>query len=540
MRSFTAALLLTGAAFSTPAVSQTFSPERIRADVAFLADDLLEGRNTGTRGYDLAARWVASRFEALGLRPAVEEGWYQQVPFVMAKAVPNAPSALTIGGQRMETGSDVLLSPSPLYTNLDETAEAVFVGYGLEDARYGLDDYRNLDVRGKVVVVLYGAPGDLPSEIAATLADKKSDIAEAKGAIGVINIATPVILGRFPWERIIETSSEPRLRWVEADGKPHVDNASLRLSAFINPTAAGRLFSGAPVSWDKLAKQIEDRSARPRGFALPGRLRFERKSTIERTSSPNVLGLLPGSDPSLAKEVVMLSAHLDHDGIVPPKDGDSIMNGAMDNAAGIATMLEAARAFVESGARPKRSILFVALTAEEDGLLGSEYLAEYPLPKDHDLVANVNLDMPILTYDFVDVTAFGAEHSTIGPAVERAVAQIGVKLAPDPIPEENIFTRTDHYSFVQKGVPAVSLATGYGGPGRKAAEDFLANHYHRVSDDMKLPFDWNAAAKFARVNYLIARELADDPVRPRWYAGDFFGDKFAAGQPKAPAAKGAP
>jgi Zn-dependent M28 family amino/carboxypeptidase len=273
---------------------------------------------------------------------------------------------------------------------------------------------------------------------------------------------------------------------------------------------------------------------------LPGRLRFERKSTIERTSSPNVLGLLPGSDPSLAKEVVMLSAHLDHDGIVPPKDGDSIMNGAMDNAAGIATMLEAARAFVESGARPKRSILFVALTAEEDGLLGSEYLAEYPLPKDHDLVANVNLDMPILTYDFVDVTAFGAEHSTIGPAVERAVAQIGVKLAPDPIPEENIFTRTDHYSFVQKGVPAVSLATGYGGPGRKAAEDFLANHYHRVSDDMKLPFDWNAAAKFARVNYLIARELADDPVRPRWYAGDFFGDKFAAGQPKAPAAKGAP
>jgi Zn-dependent M28 family amino/carboxypeptidase len=501
--------------------------------VTFLADDLLEGRNTATRGYDIAAHWVASRFEALGLKPAGTEGWYQRVPLAMAKVVSGSPSTLTINDRRIETGTDVLISPNPLFTNLDETAEAVFVGYGLEHPDYKLDDYKNLDVRGKVVVALYGAPADVPSEIAATLNDKKADIAEAKGAIGILTIATPLILKSFPWDRIVESSSEPRLRWIEANGRPHVANPTLRLSGFLSPTGAAHLFKNASASWDQLAKQIEDKSARPKGFAVPATLRFERKSTVDRTSSPNVLGLLPGSDPTLSSEVIMLSAHLDHDGIVPPKDGDTIMNGAMDNAAGIATMLEAARAFVESGTKPKRSILFVALTAEEDGLLGSEYLAEYPLPAGRRLVGNVNLDMPILTYDFQDVTAFGAEHSTIGPIVERAVARIGVKLAPDPVPEQSIFTRTDHYSFVKKGVPAVSLATGYGGPGKKAAEDFLANHYHRVSDEVTLPFNWNAAAKFARVNYLIASELANAPEPPRWYAGNFFGDRFAKDQPKA-------
>jgi Zn-dependent M28 family amino/carboxypeptidase len=209
------------------------------------------------------------------------------------------------------------------------------------------------------------------------------------------------------------------------------------------------------------------------------------------------------------------------------------MNGAMDNAAGIATMLEAARAFVDSGIRPKRSILFVALTGEEKGLFGSEYLAEYPLPAGHKVVANVNLDMPILTYDFQDVVAFGAEHSTVGEAVGRAAAQAGVALSPDPVPDLQLFVRSDHYSFVQKGVPSIFLVTGFKGAGKQASKDFEAKRYHAVGDDMSSPFDWNAGAKFARVNYLIARELADAPTAPRWYQGDFFGDKFAPGQPRA-------
>jgi Zn-dependent M28 family amino/carboxypeptidase len=197
-------------------------------------------------------------------------------------------------------------------------------------------------------------------------------------------------------------------------------------------------------------------------------------------------------------------------------------------------MLEAARAFVDSGRRPRRTVMFVALTGEEDGLLGSEYLAEYPTLAGKKVVANVNLDMPILTYDFTDVVAFGAEHSTLGPIVDRAVSKIGVKLSPDPVPEEGLFTRSDHYSFVQKGIPSVFLVTGYGGAGKAASEDFQKNRYHQVSDDMTAPFNWKAAAKFAQVNYLIAREIADAPTAPLWYTGSYFGDKFAAGQPKAP------
>jgi Zn-dependent M28 family amino/carboxypeptidase len=233
----------------------------------------------------------------------------------------------------------------------------------------------------------------------------------------------------------------------------------------------------------------------------------------------------------------MLTGHLDHLGILPGKNGDTIANGAMDNAAGIATMLEAARAFVESGVRPMRSILFVALTGEEKGLQGSAYLARHPLPTGHRTVANVNLDMPILTYDFADVIAFGAEHSTMGPIVARALAQDGLTLSPDPTPDEGLFTRSDHYSFVKQGVPAVFLKTGFGGSGKAASDKFRAAHYHQVSDEVEQPFDWRAGARFARINYLIARELANAPEAPKWYNGSYFGELFASEQPKAPRAQ---
>jgi Zn-dependent M28 family amino/carboxypeptidase len=236
----------------------------------------------------------------------------------------------------------------------------------------------------------------------------------------------------------------------------------------------------------------------------------------------------------------MLSAHLDHLGIMPTGGADRIANGAMDNAAGVATMMEAAQAFVESGKPSKRTVVFVALTGEEKGLYGSEYLAKYPLPEGRKLVANVNLDEPLLTYDFTDVIAFGAEHSTIGKTVDRAAAEMGIKLSPDPMPEQNVFVRSDHYSFVKEGVPAVFLTTGFANGGEQAWKAFEETRYHEPSDDMSQAINWKAGAKFAKLNYLVARELADGPQAPRWYAGDFFGDKFAAGQPKAPAAKGAP
>jgi Zn-dependent M28 family amino/carboxypeptidase len=230
----------------------------------------------------------------------------------------------------------------------------------------------------------------------------------------------------------------------------------------------------------------------------------------------------------------MLSAHLDHLGIMQVDGNDKIANGAMDNAAGVATMLEAARAFVDSGRRPKRSVLFVALTGEEKGLYGSEYLAKYPLPAGKKLVANVNLDEPMLTYDFTDVIAFGAEHSTIGATVGRAAVQMGIKLSPDPDPDQNTFVRSDHYSFVQQGAPAIYLSTGYANGGQAAWKEYEDKHYHDPSDDLSQPINWEAGAKFAKINYLIARDLADAPQAPRWYVGDYFGDKFAPNAAKAP------
>jgi Zn-dependent M28 family amino/carboxypeptidase len=231
---------------------------------------------------------------------------------------------------------------------------------------------------------------------------------------------------------------------------------------------------------------------------------------------------------------VLLMAHLDHEGVNPAREGeDKIYNGAMDNATGISTMLEVARAMAETGKRPRRSILFAAVTAEEKGLLGSQYLAKHPVVGNGKLVGVVNLDMPVLLYDFTDVIAFGAEHSTLGPIVKRAGAQMNVALAADPLPQENLFVRSDHYRFVQEGVPSVFLMTGFGNGGDKQFTGFLSTNYHKVSDDLKQPIDWQAGAKFAKINYLIAREIADADEAPRWYAKDFFGDTFAAGQPKA-------
>ncbi|WP_448662224.1 M28 family metallopeptidase [Sphingomonas sp. CJ20] len=250
--------------------------------------------------------------------------------------------------------------------------------------------------------------------------------------------------------------------------------------------------------------------------------------------APNVLGILPGSDPVLRNEYVVLSAHLDHIGTDARPGRDKVFNGAMDNAAGVATMLEAARILATAPVAPKRSILFVALAGEELGLVGSSYLARNPVVGTGKVVADVNLDMPILLYDFQDVVAFGAEHSTLGPIVAHAAGQMGVTLSPDPMPEEQLFVRSDHYSFVKAGVPSVFLVTGFKNGGEKAFRGFLRTHYHQVSDQIDLPFDWKAGAKFAELNARIAREIADGEQPPRWYEGNQYGDRYAKGAPRAP------
>ena len=255
--------------------------------------------------------------------------------------------------------------------------------------------------------------------------------------------------------------------------------------------------------------------------------------------------MLPGTDPSLANEYVLLTAHLDHIGIREPRPNDApnadrINNGAMDNATGIATLIEVARAFSQPGNRPRRPIIIAAVTAEEKGLLGAQFLAHHPVVGNGRVISEVNLDMPILTYDFQDVVAFGAEHSTMGPIVARAAARMGVRLSPDPLPEEGLFTRSDHYNFERMGVPSVFLMTGFANVGEREFRGFLASRYHNVGDDLSQNINWQAGAKFAQLNYLITREIADGTEVPRWYRGSFFGDAFGGNQPRAaPAAASA-
>lgn len=251
-------------------------------------------------------------------------------------------------------------------------------------------------------------------------------------------------------------------------------------------------------------------------------------------TSANVIGVLPGSDPKLAGEYVLMTAHLDHVGTDAEGKGDRIHNGALDNATGIAALIEVARAMKAAGTAPRRSILFAAVTAEEDGLIGSHYLARHPVTGSDRIVAVVNADMPVLLYDFTDVIAYGAERSTLGEVAARAVGDMGLSLAHDPMKQEDFFLRSDHFSFVQRGIPALFLMTGFAGEGEARFRRFIERDYHQPSDDLDLPINWQAGAKFARLNYHILRDVADADTAPEWYEGDELGNRFASRQRKAP------
>jgi Zn-dependent M28 family amino/carboxypeptidase len=518
-----------------------FSADAFRAHVTFLADDLLEGREAGTRGFDIAARYVATQFEALGLSPGARGQWQQ--PVALGRYTVAGTPTITVAGHVFTQGREMVMRASPDPAALDVDAPLVFVGYGLDMPSHGYDDYRGLDVRGRIVVVLNGIPAGTPSDVAAHLNVDKRRMAAARGAIGMIIIRLRAESAATPWARVAGFGGRPATTWLEPDGTPH-DGAGLRFSATFGDEAAETLFHGARRQLGQILDEAARSGTRPRGFALGQSAHVTREAmNVVRSASSNVIAMLPGSDPALAGEYVLLMAHLDHLGIRAPgpntpEGSDRINNGAMDNASGIATLIEVARQMARDGVRPRRPILFAAVTAEEKGELGAEYLANHPVVNGR-IVSVVNLDMPILTYDFQDVVAFGAEHSTLGPIVERAAARMGLRLSPDPLPQEGLFTRSDHYKFVQQGVPSVFLMTGFAGEGRRQFTSFLDTRYHSPRDDLSQAFDWQAGAKFALLNYLIAREIADGPQAPLWYQGSFFGDAFGGTQQRAPAAPAA-
>ncbi|MBB4659748.1 M20/M25/M40 family metallo-hydrolase [Parvularcula dongshanensis] len=525
--------LLTAAACATTGGND--AERRFKADLTTLASDAYEGREAGTRGYDLAVDYVVAQFRQMGVEPAGEDGYLQDVPLRRAyRGAPGTALATFEGPDEDLTLTDredfLLDAPSlsdPGAEDAIATAEGgvVFAGYGIDAPSLGIDSYAGIDAAGKVVLLLQGAPDGLPSEEAAHFQSTTTKIAAAaaRGASAVLVLGSAAEETPEMRARMARYADMPANTFAGRDAG-HEDVVTGHLSG----SAAMRLFEAAGEDLDAAA--TPDEAGRIAAIDLGGTMTLRAEGRFENYTAPNVVGMIEGSDPELKGEYVVLSAHLDHVGIDDgehAKGADVIHNGAMDNASGIATMLEAARRFTTDEERPRRSVLFVAVTAEEKGLLGSEYFASNPTVPQGAMVADVNLDMPILMHDFTDVIAFGAQHSTLQDIVAEAAEGMDVTLAPDPVPEMVLFVRSDHYSFVKEGVPSVFLFLGFSNGGEQSFRNFMSTHYHQVSDSPRLPIRYDVGARFAELNYRIAKAIANADERPEWNRGDFFGDLYA-------------
>lgn len=509
--------------------------EAIRAHMRFLADDLLEGRGTGTRGYQLAANYMAAQFEAMGLEPAGSDGsFFQPVPLRKTELVESGSSlALLRGGKEVKLayGKDYVLRGNHARTEASVAAPVVFAGFGVTAPELRYDDYAGVDVRGKIVALFPGAPASFPHNQRAYYSSStvKRTNAVARGAVGFLLLRRPEDEERFPWERLLRAARMPGMRWLDESGIPQNISPEIRGQAVLSRSGAEALFSGAPKSLEEALAAASE--GQPQAFDLPVEARLHTVSRHSRLESPNVAALLAGSDARLRGEYVVYTAHLDHLGVGEPVKGDAIHNGAYDNASGSAALIEIARAFTRLPEPPRRSVLFLAVTGEERGLLGSDYFVHHPTVPLEKMVANVNLDMYLMLHPLRDIVAFGAEHSSLGHIVEQAAAELGLAVSPDPVPEEVVFIRSDQYSFVRQGVPAVFLKEGdetgdASVDGAELSREWRRTRYHTPQDDLNQPMDFEAGARFAQVNLLIGYRVANQTHRPAWHPGDFFGQKF--------------
>lgn len=536
---------VTGCVSSTAKTAAVAQPvanaQAIEAHMQFLASDALAGRDTGSKEHEIASLYIATQLQALGLSPAGDNGsYFQRVPMRKARLVQDSATfTLHVDGKNTDFSypKAFFTGPSMQYMQTDVTAPLVFAGYGLVSKEFALDDYAGLDVKGKIVVLLAGRPDSLPSEEAAHLNSLKTKLAAERGAVGIITVHTPKQEKTRPYATSLLYLNTPGMEWLQPDGTPADSYPALKAGAYVHPDAAAALFAKAPQSLADIFTQLDNKQ-NPQGFELAVSATLSRKSQHEQISSPNVIALLPGSDPLLKDEYVVITAHSDHIGLANDlRTNDKINNGAMDNTAGVSILLETARLFAGLPEAPKRSILFVVVTGEEKGLLGADYFANNPTRPIDKLVANVNLDMPVLLYPFADMVAFGANHSSLGKVVERAAAKEGIALSADPMPEQAIFTRSDHYTLVKKGVPAVFLMTGFKSQdpkqdGGKIWGSFFAKHYHKPSDDIPSlikdygAIRYDAGAVFANINYNIALDIANTAQRPYWLKDSFFNGVF--------------
>ncbi|HMG85312.1 MAG TPA: M20/M25/M40 family metallo-hydrolase [Terracidiphilus sp.] len=508
------------------------------AHVRVLADPAMKGRLTGSPEFLKASAYVVDQFKQWGLKPAGENGtWYQPVHFDVELVVAEKSSmALVADGKDapLVIGDDAILG-TRLQQPASINAPLAFIGYGLNLPESGYDDFDSKELpkaalKGKIVVVVNGGPADLPGPLKsyARTAPMIRAIREA-GAVGLISIPTPKSMD-FGWQRIASSASQPGMRLAamegdEAVGAQHpalADDHGTLFTAMFNPAQAEKLFEGSGHSFADILALADTQKPLPR-FALTKSLRATVVTENTHVESPNIAATLEGSDPALKSQYVIVSAHLDHLGVGEPIHGKTIYAGAMDDASGVATVLETARALSQRE-RPKRSVLFLVFTAEEKGLLGSRYFAGRPTVPSDSIIADLNLDMFMPIFALKKLHVQGLEQSTLGDEARAVGAAHHIEIAGDPEPDRNSFVRTDQYSFVQAGVPALAMKFGWtaGSPEYKAWRAWLAERYHSTDDDLNQPVDLAAAAQFNAFFADLARAVANDAGRPHYLEASFF------------------
>ena len=491
--------------------------------VKVLASDQMEGRETGSEGLKKAAAYIVDQLKADGLQPAGVNGFYQPVKFISRQIDESGSSLALVRNGKDEPlvlGEDAMFSTRvDLAPQVD--APLVFVGYGLRVPEKSYDDFAGLDVKGKVVVLISGSPADMPSALAShyqSTAERAKSLREA-GAIGVISIPNPASMD-IPWSRMKLARTRPSMALAD----PSLDDSvGLRLLVIFNPADAQKLFEGSGHSFQEIAALAKDRKPLPH-FPLTADIKAKAKVVTTQVESDNIIAKLPGADPKLKDEYVVLSAHIDHLGIGEPINGDRIYNGAMDNGSGSALVLDIANSLHRSHASLKRSVLFVWVTAEEKGLLGSRFFTAHPTVPRNSMVADINTDMFLPIFPLKVLTVYGLDESDLGDVVRQVAEQQGIQVQPDPQPLRNAFIRSDQYNFIRQGIPAVAMKVGFvpGSPEAAIEKKWLTERYHAPSDDLDQPVDLAAAGKFEDIVQALTIKVANDPQRPQWKSDSFF------------------
>lgn len=528
-RMITSCLLLAAASPPALAASDHERGQHIWSLVRELASDSYEGRGTGTPGYDRAAAVVAARLKAIGLVPAGTQGYYQPIDFIAQRFIAQ-DSRVSLSGPggtvALSVPTDIYFRGSHAYPATLANVPLVFAGYGLAMPGTGHDDFAGIDVRGKIVVVIAGGPEDASGARKANARSERNGLLAERGALGVIALTTARQI-EIPWARQVGLSSRASL--MPRDGAAR-DVGTTFFAASLSPAASEALFAGSGHSYAEIAA-LADASRPVPGFALAQTLTAHVATQQTALRSANLVAILPGRDPVLRHQHVVLSAHLDGLGVGEAVEGDAIYNGALDNAIGVSSLLDIAQDLARARQRPRRSVLFLIPTAEEAGLLGARYFVANPTVPRESLVADINFDMPLPIFPLTSVTPIGYEESSLGETAKVVSASFGLPVVPDPFPDRNVFIRSDQYNFVKAGIPSVFMKFGFakGTPEAETEKAWRAAIYHSPRDDAQQPVMPDEIGHFSRYVAALLRQVADDDARPAWHADSYFAH-FAKGQ----------